>query len=178
MLNIENHLNLIRKIAWSYVRTHPELEFDDLFSEACLACVEYQNKYNPKRGCESSFIWQVVHGRLSNIIGEQKKVYPYDEIFLNGNRTSCSSTSCSSTSCSPEEQLIAEEEWIGILNTLSPKSKQVCSLVLNSTSPYLPTDKPKTCRGIIIKELRKQGWAWPEIWKSFREIKQVLSLQS
>lgn len=164
MLNIENHLDLIRKIAWSYVKGNPGLEFDDLFSEACLACVEYQNKYDPKRGCESSFIWQVIHGRLSNIIGEQKKVYPYDEIFLNGN--------------SPEEQLIAEEEWIGILNTLSPKSKQVCSLVLNRTSPYLPTDKPKTCRGIIIKELRKQGWAWPEIWKSFREIKQVLSLQS
>ena len=173
MLNIENHLNLIRKIAWSYVRTHPELEFDDLFSEACLACLEARDKFNPERGKESTFIWQVVHGRLSNIIGEQKKVYPYDEIFLNGNRTSCSSTSCS-----PEEQLIAEEEWIGILNTLSPKSKQICSLVLNSTSPYLPTDKPKTCRGIIIKELRKQGWAWPEIWKSFREIKQALSLQS
>ena len=168
MLNIENHLDLIRKIAWSYVRTHPELEFDDLFSEACLECIKYQNKYDPKRGCESSFIWQVIHGRLSNIIGEQKKVYPYDEIFLNGNRTSCS----------PEEQLIAEEEWRCILNTLSPKSKQICSLVLDRTSPYLPTDKPKTCRGIIIKELRKQGWAWPEIWKSFREIKQVLSLQS
>ena len=166
MLNIENHLDLIRKIAWSYVRTHPELEFDDLFSEACLACLEARDKFNPERGKESTFIWAVVKNALINLCTSPTEI-------VDKRCTSCIDKMCTS----PEEQLIAEEEW-RYLKHLITKIKPICSLVLNSTSPYLPTDKPKTCRGIIIKELRKQGWAWPEIWKSFREIKQVLSLQS
>ena len=167
MLNIENHLDLIRKIAWSYVRTHPGLEFDDLFSEACLACLEARDKFNPERGKESTFIWAIVKNALIDLCTSPTEI-------VDKRCTSCIDKMCTS----PEEQLIAEEEWGCILNTLSPKSKQICSLVLNSTSPYLPTDKPKTCRGIIIKELRKQGWAWPDIWKSFREIKYVLSYHS
>ena len=163
MLNIENHLDLIRKIAWSYVRTHPELEFDDLFSEACLACLEARDKFNPERGKESTFIWAVVKNALINLC-------PSPTEIVDKRCTSCIDKMCTS----PEEQLIAEEEWIGILNTLSPKSKQVCSIVLNITS--LPVDRPKTSRGIIIKELRKQGWIWPDIWRSFKEIKQALSI--
>jgi RNA polymerase sigma factor (sigma-70 family) len=167
MLNIENHLDLIRKIAWSYVKGNPGLEFDDLFSEACLACLEAKDTFNPERGKESTFIWAVVKNALINLCASPTEI-------VDKRWTSC----IDKMYPSPEEQLIAEEEWGYILNTLSPKSKQICSLVLDRTSPYLPTDKPKTCRGIIIKELRKRGWAWPEIWKSFREIKQVLSLQS
>lgn len=163
MLNIENHLDLIRKIAWSYVRTHPELEFDDLFSEACLACLEARDKFNPERGKESTFIWAVVKNALIDLCTSPTEI-------VDKRCTSCIDKMCTS----PEEQLIAEEEWIGILNTLSPKSKQVCSIVLNITS--LPVDRPKTSRGIIIKELRKQGWIWPDIWRSFKEIKQALSI--
>jgi RNA polymerase sigma factor (sigma-70 family) len=167
MLNIENHLNLIRKIVWGYVKSSPGIDFDDLFSEACLECLEYKDKYDPERGNESTFIWQVVNGRLINLLGKkgpQTTEYSDEILFIE-----------SRTSCSPEEQLIAEEEWRGILNALSPKSKEICSLVLDRTSPYLPTDKPKTCRGILIKELRKQGWGWTDIWDGFREIKQTLA---
>ncbi len=167
MLNIENHLDLIRKITWSYVKGNPGLEFDDLFSEACLACLEARDKFNPERGKESTFIWAVVKNALINLCTSPAGI-------VDKRYTSCINKMCTS----PEEQLVVKEEWRSILSSLSPKSRQVCSLVLNRTSPYLPTDKPKTCRGIIIKELRKRGWAWPEIWKSFREIKQVLSLQS
>lgn len=163
MLNIENHLDLIRKIAWSYVRTHPELEFDDLFSEACLACLEARDKFNPERGKESTFIWAVVKNALIDLCTSPTEI-------VDKRCTSCIDKMCTS----PEEQLVAKEEWQSILSSLSPKSRQVCSLVLNSTS--LPVDRPKTSRGIIIKELRKQGWIWPDIWRSFKEIKQALSI--
>ena len=171
MLNIEEHLNLIRKIVWSFVKGNPGLEFDDLFSEACLACLEAKHKFNPEKGKGSTFIWRVVNNRILNIIGREGEK---NEFFLEEEGPSC----LQSFWPSPEEQLIAKEEWLGILNTLSPKAKEICSLVLDRTSPYLPTDKPKTCRGAIIRELRKQGWVWPDIWRGFREIKHVLSIES
>ena len=52
-LNLEANVDLIRKIVHSYIRTYPDLEFDDLFSEACLA-LENQHRYDPTRGKETT----------------------------------------------------------------------------------------------------------------------------
>jgi RNA polymerase sigma factor (sigma-70 family) len=169
MLSIENHLDLIRKIVWGYVKSNPGLEFDDMFSEVCLACIEARHLYDPEKGCESTFIWYIAKNTMNNICQHLK----YRK------EVACTSEFENSTvienRMSPEEQLIAKEEWQAILNALSTASKEICSLVLDGPSPYLPTDKPKTCRSIIIKELRERGWSWPSIWSSFREIKEILS---
>jgi RNA polymerase sigma factor (sigma-70 family) len=163
MMKIEENLNLIRKITWGFVRD-TGFEFDDLFSEACLACLEVQNKYNPDKGAETTFIVHVVSNHLRNVTNREairgtKEQQKYIRNYYP----------------SPEEELLAKEEWEGILRSLSPKSKEIYSLLVNENKPFLPLDKPKLCRGAIKEELRKRGWSWTEIWNSFRELKEVLA---
>ncbi len=162
MMQIENNLNLIRKITWGFVRD-TGFEFDDLFSEACVACLEAQHKYNPEKGKETTFIFHIVTNHLRILTNRESLRGAKEQKYIRDYYPS------------PEEELLAKEEWEGILRSLSPKSKEIYSLLINENKPYLPIDKPKLCRGAIKEELRKRGWSWTEIWNSFREIKEVLA---
>lgn len=165
---IEERLGMIRKIVWSYVRTNPGLEFDDLFSEACVAYLEatasYDIKYNTKK---TTFTYHVITNRLNTVIKREtlrsSKEEEAGRIFW-----------ISPHNPTPEEELIAEENWLEMLMKLSPEARALCVLLTEGQmEKYLPTDKPKQCRGIIIKELREKGWKWADIWASFKEIKQI-----
>lgn len=173
MLDIENHLNLIRKIAWSYVRTHPGLEFDDLFSEACLACLEARDKFNPERGKESTFIWRVVNNHLLDVIGRETARNTQEELVSEIPERNISFEAAKIND--PLQHLITKEEWEELLTSLSPEALSICEILSNPIDLYLPTDKPKLCKGKIIKMMRISGWSWTNIWRGFREIKQVLA---
>ncbi len=164
---LENNVDLVRKIVWKYVRTNEGLEFDDLFSEACIACLEAAPSYNPVKGKQSTFIYHVINNHLKTTVGYEAhhaaKNITSDKIYMEEFGTS------------PEEYFIAQENWEGILRNLSPKAREVCDMVFNEPEVYIPTDKPKKSRGIIIKELKARGWAWSDIWNSFREIKLTLT---
>lgn len=162
MLKLEENLNLIRKITWGFVRD-TGFEFDDLFSEACMVCLETQNKYDPEKGKETTFIFHVVTNHLRVLTNRESLRGTKEQKYIRNHYPS------------PEEELLAKEEWEGILRSLSPKSKEIYSLLIDEKEPYLPIDKPKLCRGVIKNELRKRGWSWAEIWNSFRELKEVLA---
>ena len=164
---INENLNLIRKIVYGYVEKYPGLEFDDLFSEAYLACMEAEKKYNPLKGKESSFIWKVANNRLKTLINK--------EITRSGKNEEIKENSAVSY-ITPEMELIAKERWEELLNGLSPKAQNICYMVLNESELYLPSDKPKFCRGIIKRALKERGWAWSEIWGGFQEITKAVSL--
>lgn len=171
-----NDLNLIYKIVWSYVKTNPGLEFDDLASEAIISYLEneqklYSAKYDSSRGKKSTYIWHVVDSCLKTLLNkhttknENEFLAEEIELLLHTHEPS------------PEQQLLAEERLSELLNRLSPEALTVCDLVLNEPEIYLPLDKPKECRGIIFRTLRARDWSWPKIWKAFREVKEALSTQ-
>lgn len=80
---IEKDLNLIRKIVWSYTKTMPGLEFDDLFSEACIVYIAAEKRYDPSRGKKSTFMWHAIKNSLNLLIGKESKIksteIPYSE---------------------------------------------------------------------------------------------------
>lgn len=160
-------IGVIRKVVWSYIKTNPGLEFDDLFSEAYIAYLEAKLSYNPAKGKRSTFIYRVVDNRLKSLLSRERerevKEAESEILWLKDPPQT------------PEQIVIAQERWLEILSILSPEAKAVCSIVINESSIYLPIDKPKQCRGIIINELRKRGWGWNDIWSSFKEIKEVIS---
>jgi len=164
---LERNLNLIRKIVWSYVRRNPGLEFDDLFSEACLSVLEKQHKFNPNKGKESTFIWHLVDNHLKTLLSQEavrnETVHCMEEVETND------------VEPGPEQQLAARERFTYLISSLSPEAQAVCSLTLKNQDIYLPTDKPKKCRGEIMRVLKEQGWSWSQIWGSFAELKQILS---
>jgi RNA polymerase sigma factor (sigma-70 family) len=165
---IEKNLGIIRKIVWSYIHNNPGLEFDDLFAEACLAYLEASSSYNPSKGKKTTFIHHVVTNRINSLISREStreiKEMEAGMLWLRDEPWT------------PEQQLIAQENWQRFLERLSPESQAICSLILDETDIYLPTDKPKQCRGIIMRELRSRGWGWSAIWDSFRELKQAVSI--
>jgi len=169
-IKLIEHLNLIRKIVWSYVNSNPGLEFDDLFSEACIAYLEAIGDYDSTKSKISTFIWTVISNQLNNVIRSEYNRMSVevvtDEIERNYKEFGTS----------PEYLFLAKEQVGEILEKMSPEAIAICNIILNENDVYLPVDKPKNCRGVIFKLLRDRGWSWGNIWKTFREIKEVVSV--
>ncbi len=158
----EEEINTIRKIVWSYSRS-TGLEFDDLYSEACLAYLEAAAAYNPERGKKSTFIWTVVQNHIRIMLKKRKREVPVDveviETLLEGREE-----------LDPEKIVCSEECWKELLGSFSPEAQTICKLV-TSTECEFDAEKPREARGKIAKELRRRGWSHGKIWAAFREIK-------
>ncbi|OQC75345.1 MAG: Sigma-70 region 2 [Spirochaetes bacterium ADurb.Bin001] len=157
-------LNIIRKLVWSYVRS-TGLEFDDLYSEASLIYLEALPTYNPNKGKKSTFIWNVIRNKLNNILKKKSEI-PAD---MEAMKTLIEGT----WEVNPEQIIIANEAWEELFNTLSQDAKEVYNVIANGEI-YINIDKPRHSRGIIARELKARGWSETKIWAVFREIKQVL----
>ena len=65
------HIDLIRKVAWSFHNT-TGLDWDDLFQEAAYAyCVGLQS-YDPNKGKITTHVWHCITNHLRNYIKEQQ----------------------------------------------------------------------------------------------------------
>ncbi len=174
------NLNLIRKIAWSYVRRYPGADFDDLFGEACLAYLEARGRYNPDKAKESTFIWHVVNNHLKDFIGgirrrvEVEILTDADNLLMDSEEMG-TAFPLRDPVPSPEQVLLTEERWNETKAGLSAEALRVCDIALNGKEIYLPMDKPKLCRGILRRALREIGWKWEKIWNAFRELKAAFS---
>lgn len=166
---IEKDLNLVRKIVWSYVRSTPGLEFDDLFSEACIAYLDAEKHYNPSRGKKSTFMWHTIKNTLNLLIGKE------DRTKSNETPRSKVDAPASEYYTLPESQILANERWRELMILLSPDARALCHLIINEPDIYLPLDRPKLCRGAIREALRSRGWSYGKIWKSFKELREALS---
>lgn len=166
MTMTEANLDLIRKVTWSFINTHVGLEFDDLFSEACVACLEAEEKYDPARGDRSTFIWQVVSNRLTKVI-KKDAIYKHAEglPLIDEHHTD---------DPDPEQITIAKEQWAELMGSLSAEAQTICELTINGDE-YMETDKPRKCRGQLRWVLRDLGWGWPSIWNRMGEIRKALN---
>jgi len=160
---LEQNLDLIRKIVWSYVKSNEGLEFDDLFNEACLAVLEEQHRYNPERGKKTTFTYHVVTNHFNNLLKQDKET-PVDAEYMEALLTDNEPT--------PEQEVIAQERWEELWSSLSPEAQAVYEILANGDI-YLRTDKPRESRGILLKYLRQENWGWGKIWGAFRELKEV-----
>ena len=159
-------LNLIRSAVWSVVKKHPGLEYDDLFSDACIAYLESMPKYDPAKGSKSTYIWHVVtrylHTRLSSEPDNETLEEAMEETL-------------SSEEPSPEQYVLNAERWDEFLDSLSPSAKSIVLLACSDIHIALQADTPKLCRGQIVRRLRQIGWSWSKIWGSLEEVKQAVN---
>jgi hypothetical protein len=160
---MEGMIQLIRKVSWMYVRSNPGLEFDEVFSEACLAYLEAASSYDETKGKKSTFAWKVTCNHLNTYVkktnGRKNKETPVDEMDRN------------MTTGSPEDQILTYQDWEELLSALSPEAQAVHFIINNED---IPTDPPKKARGAIVDILRERGWSWSVIWNTFKELKEVL----
>ena len=168
MLSLEKHINLVNKIVWGFVKKNPGLEFDDLFSEACVAVLDARDKYDPEKGKTSTFIWTVVSNRLKRVLGQEAR--------RNTHQQSVEEVYSDEICPGPEDLFIAEERWQMMLSDFSIGAQEVCSILFEEPDIYLPIHTPRNCRGKIARVLEDRGWAVGRIWDTFREIKEELAV--
>lgn len=145
-----DHLNLIRKIAWSY-STSTQESFDDLFQEAYLVYLEQIKDYDPKRGKVTTHIWMMVHNRLTNYLRVQKRqtghIEPMKEEVINiGYHTNT------------------------FFEQFTDDVLEVINIILSSPQLY-DIRNPKAVKIRLFKVLRNQGWEKRKIKKSFQTLK-------
>lgn len=162
-------MNIIRKVVWSYVRS-TGLEYEDLYSEACLAYLEALPSYDPNKSKKTTFVWNVTKNRINNIL----KAYSRNKEEPLSDGEAMEELLQGREEWNPEHVVISEEYWQELFGSLSPEAQVICHMV-NNGEIYIDTDKPRQARGIIAKTLREQGWGKSKIWKTFKEIKSVLN---
>lgn len=173
---LENDLDLVRKIVWGHVKKNPGLEFDDLFSEACLAYLETEKHYDSRRGARSTFLWHTINNHLITFLKQAGRLHLAETTTAEINDDYYDDYSVWQYELSPEQGLIAQENLHELYAVLTPEAMAVCAVILKQTALYLPTDKPKLCRGEIVRTLRERDWSWELIWDTFRFLKNVFSV--
>jgi RNA polymerase sigma factor (sigma-70 family) len=177
---LEDNLDLIRKIAWKFARQHG-LDFDDLFQEACLACVRAYPRYNPERATFSTFLWHTATNALRDLL------YKHTNFETRHLFTDDFSLQEDTVAVALDEEFVAEEHFAEVWAELSPEAQEICHMViherdlyLHSVSgrfrrvAYLPTDKPHRCRAVIKQVLVQRGWKPSKVQDVFRELKVAL----
>ena len=70
---MEKHINLIRKIAWSFHKT-TRIDWDDLFSEAVECYFKGLEVYDPKKSAITTFMYQYITNGLINYVNKYKAI--------------------------------------------------------------------------------------------------------
>jgi len=166
-------LNLIRKVVWSYIKTNPELvlEYDDLFSEGCIAYILAEKYIDVSKSEKTTYIWHALHTAFNTLLKRKAKHQEY----LAPNQGEYLLEEVLDQTNEPERLLLAKERWEELESSLSPEAQMICNLLINEPEIYMPLDQPRKCRGIISRVLRDRGWTWPKIWSAFRELKEACS---
>jgi DNA-directed RNA polymerase specialized sigma subunit len=76
MLIRKEHLNLIRKIAWSFYSS-TGIEWQELFSEASLQYCEALKSYDPEKGRITTHLWNCIKSGLINFVKKENKYRSY-----------------------------------------------------------------------------------------------------
>lgn len=170
---LPEELKMIRKIVWSYVRS-TGLEYDELFSEACLAYLESLESYDPTKSKISTYLYHAVSNRLNSLWGWEKRKrekelsIPYTDFdfFFLGREQENFNT--------PEGLMLAEERWAELCGGLSPEAMMVVE-IMNSGAVYVNEDKKQESRRNIRNKLEEAGWKRNKILEIFRELKKLVA---
>lgn len=173
-MSLEQDLNLVRKIAWKHAKKSG-MDFDDLFSEGCIAYLEAESKWDDSKGARSTFFYNAIHNHIINILKREniadKRInsvnddfFAFFEVDENHEHT-----------FQPETHYLEKEKWDEFVQHLSPEAQAMCEIIINDNSIFLPLDAPRLCRGVIKDAMRNAGWSWSKIWKGFAELKAALN---
>ena len=154
------NINLIRSIAWSFHRT-TGIDYQELFSEACVGYYEAVQMYNKKRNCKlTSLAYTLMQNKLKLFCATEQKhrVTDFPEGYDSEHYP-----------LDPFEERI--REW-------PPDCRQLAEIILNrpawfiAETPNFQRKKisPKSTKGRIRKYLRDKGWEEDRIQNTMQEI--------
>ncbi len=158
----EQHSNLIRTIAWSWSKRFNR-NVDDLIGEGDEAFMRAVRTWNPERGLFKTHLSRCLRGQIIDYL---KKV-----------------------DLSPDPDLLPEIEWLDDgeenrermsewMGTISEEGREIIRILLESPMEVLGiigSESGRKMRGILKRHLRSEGWTYPSIWRSFKELKREIA---
>lgn len=150
-------------ITKSIVRKHiGRMETEDLISIATLAALEADRSYQAGMNTKPE-TWQWIN--VSGIVKNAVK----SEMCWKINRTSMIQSG-------PDDDFEIEipdtdtgYRGFEFITALPSDCRKIAELVM--TDPNEFAGQPKFARGVIVKKLRSEGWAWPRIWSAIDTMK-------
>lgn len=148
---MNEHINLIRSIAWNFHRT-TGIQWQELFSEACLAYCESLKSYNPKKSASTTWAYHAMKNALINFCkreSEHRTPYGVEEWF--------------------ESSSLPAYEFFEDLSLLSEDTQKIIRMVRKNPRRYVnrKVNTPRKSLGRIKRDLREQKkWSWPRIWRA------------
>lgn len=155
-------MNLVHSVAWKFWQKNPDLDYEDLLSEAVLAYCEAQKKFDPARGVkETTLAHTYMRNAITAWIRQERKEKNHLSITTEDGQEREFAAPCPP----PVSEILQE---------MSKEAREVCEMILASPEEFAGFP-PRVCRGRIYRELRNRGWSWGKIWNSFKEIKGALN---
>jgi len=155
--------NLLRRMAWSF-HYSTSIEWEELYSEACLAFVKAMRSYDENGAAASTWIYQVVKNRLIDYTKQQRRFIPADFEFKRVYGLTPEAAASFRQAVLPK----MNNPWKGC--SLVRDMHVVISIVLQSPAEYLASNG----RMRIRKQLRKLGWNQKRIAQTFCAVKAAL----
>ena len=147
------NINLIRHIAWSFHHT-TGIDYQELFSEACLAYCEALQSFNPEKGKLNNYATTLIHNKLKTFIAREKyhrvKKAAFPEL--------------------PTTPTMVYE----FVENLPEYVKQFASKVLDNLEEVEDFHTPRVARREIFETLHNQGMKKVDIHYNFRLLKIAL----
>jgi hypothetical protein len=180
MFDINNHRNMIRKIAHQKHKQCPAVEWEDLEGRGIVLFYEALGRYDAARGKFSSFLYLVLqHEMLAEELPRS-----YDRDFVptqpKGWRWVMSKTEGIDEEVGAVEggvDPVAILEFYDVLHHLSPEAREIAAMVI--AAPEDVMDGARGCRKHMVGNLRRllkaAGWSDWKMWRGFTEIRQALA---
>lgn len=159
------YINLIRKITWSFHRT-TGIEWNELFSEACLAYCEAANSFDDsKTSKESSWMFSCIQNQLTNFCKIEQRnnkasntlEYPVRE-WMNP-----------SSPENPTYEFYFDDPTLALSNDV----QLIIKMARKNPTRYNRIGLTnRTAIGNIRKDLRgKKNWTFPRINKAMQDLR-------
>ena len=150
------HLPMLHSLAYEYHRK-TGLDSSELYSEACLAAVKINHKFDPTKANLSTFVYMAIRHHLLAYITRQMK---------GGGRYVKEEKEIVSYSL-PDKSVM----FTACIDEMSFKAKELCKLIFNTPEKYMNMNLAD-----ITKQLKNMGWSITTIRNTFKEIKQFLEV--
>ena len=159
---ITDYLTILHKIAWNfYNRNRALFEYEELFSEACLAYTKALPHYDCTQAKLTTFITISAMNHLTSYSMNKLK----QEHHLQTIPIPDSDAREFTDRKSPDESIMFQSQ----MKSMHQYARQVCEMIMNDPDQFAVMNT-----GSLYAHLKTRGWKHAQITKSFEEIKTTL----
>ena len=173
-MHYQEYKNLLMELAHGFSR-RPE-EFEDMMGVAHCAFLKARNSFDPRRGSFCTHLYRVTKNAMIDEVrkdSKHKNHFSYDALTDENESDQVHPVVPYDDRSNAERRTMFKQ----ILESLSPDSRQVVSVILSAPDELFTGTKslaPKYMRGQLIRLLRARNWKWNAIYDSIKEIKNAI----